>query len=218
VSNSQFSGTLSTDRTGYYSSVGGLVGETEDGFINRGSGVRDSTIHSKGNYTGGVVGYIHPNNWKSWETHVWAGISDCFFSGAVTGGSNDIGYLNGIYNKDRVAVGGVAGENDGIMMNRIFEGEVTGTNADVGGLAGQNFGVISDSTSHGVIKGFGVRYTGGLVGWNGNQTPEFEITGSFSSGTVKGGGNISQTGQIIGLNQGASNGCSSTSKILLARR
>ncbi len=65
----------------------------------------------------------------------------------------------------QVAVGGIAGDNSGIIMDCTFEGIVEG-NDYTGGIAGFNelTGIIINCTSRGIVKG--VHYTGGIVGEN----------------------------------------------------
>lgn len=65
----------------------------------------------------------------------------------------------------RMAVGGIVGDNSGILMNCTFDGKVT-ANDYVGGLAGFNeaSGILIECTNKGSITG--AHYTGGMVGEN----------------------------------------------------
>lgn len=61
----------------------------------------------------------------------------------------------------RSQVGGIAGVNNGSIVQCTFKGTVTGMNS-VGGIAGENNGSISDCTVEGQIDG--KRFTGGIAG------------------------------------------------------
>lgn len=70
-----------------------------------------------------------------------------------------------IPNKTQSVVGGIAGNNYGVIVNCSFKGIIDG-NDYVGGIAGINrlSGIISDSKVEGVI--LGKHFTGGLAGEN----------------------------------------------------
>ncbi len=72
---------------------------------------------------------------------------------------------------DQMAVGGIVGENNGILVKCTFNGTVEG-NDYTGGIAGFNelTGVIIDCTSKGNITG--VHYTGGIAGENKGNIAE----------------------------------------------
>ena len=60
-------------------------------------------------------------------------------------------------------IGGLAGENNGNIINCTFDGNVKGT-ASVGGIAGINQGMISNCAVYGEI--YGEHYAGGISGKN----------------------------------------------------
>ncbi len=60
-------------------------------------------------------------------------------------------------------IGGIAGENNGSILNCTFSGNVKGTTS-VGGIAGINQGMISNCTAEGEI--YGEHYVGGISGKN----------------------------------------------------
>ena len=71
---------------------------------------------------------------------------------------------------DQVIIGGIAGDNAGVIAQCSFEGAVTGSDY-VGGIAGMNelTGVITECETAGVVRG--VHFTGGIAGENtGNIT------------------------------------------------
>ncbi|MCR4989263.1 MAG: hypothetical protein K6A38_00160 [Lachnospiraceae bacterium] len=65
----------------------------------------------------------------------------------------------------QVSVGGLVGENNGVVINCSFDGVIAG-NDYVGGIAGINglTGIIADSEFNGVIVG--THFTGGIAGEN----------------------------------------------------
>jgi filamentous hemagglutinin family protein len=108
--------------------------------------------------------------------------------------------------------GGLAGMNDGTIVNAFATGNVTGAaglsnlngndNATtLGGLAGQNTGTIVDSHARGNVGALNVANltVGGLVGENAGS-----IVRSFAIGQVRAGDN-SQAGGLIGNNGGFDN-------------
>ncbi len=65
----------------------------------------------------------------------------------------------------QMVVGGIVGDNSGVILNCVFDGTVEGSDY-VGGIAGYNeiSGVLMDSETVGEITG--AHYTGGIVGDN----------------------------------------------------
>ena len=98
-------------------------------------------------------------------------------------------------------VGGLAGENHGLVSGVQSAGQVSGE-VQVGGLVGGNLGVIALSRSSAAVTGMAPpdfrstldfdRGTGGLVGYNGNA-----IRGSYATGRVMGDRYV---GGLVGLN------------------
>lgn len=66
---------------------------------------------------------------------------------------------------DQMVVGGIVGDNSGIIIHCTFDGTVEGTDY-IGGVAGFNeqSGIIMDCTNSGKV--IGTHYTGGIVGEN----------------------------------------------------
>ena len=110
------------------------------------------------------------------------------------------------------AVGGLVGENQGMITNSDTEGSISGTAAgkcigdlDVGGLAGANCGTISRSYSAASITGRSSQGAslGGLVGTNGLSFygGPGTISQSFATGNVSGEGQaIIVLGGLVGYN------------------
>ena len=100
-------------------------------------------------------------------------------------------------------VGGLAGENDGLVSRVQSTGQVSGE-VQVGGLVGGNLGVIALSRSSAAVTGMASpdfrgslelqQGTGGLVGHNGNV-----IRYSYATGWVVGDRYV---GGLVGLNNG----------------
>ncbi len=94
-------------------------------------------------------------------------------------------------------VGGLAGENDGMITQSYATGMVTGTAAvtgsSVGGLVGINGGTITQTYATGTVRG--ANSVGGLVGFNQNA-----ITQSYATGAVS--GSNEEFGGLVGNNSG----------------
>jgi len=88
-------------------------------------------------------------------------------------------------------VGGLAGENYGMISRVVVSGSVCGAYY-VGGLVGYNSGTILASCSRGLVNATD-GYVGGLVGNNKSAT----VRNSFSTGSVKGTDHV---GGLIGHN------------------
>ncbi len=113
-----------------------------------------------GEFTGGLVGY---NNGE---------ILNCFVDGTITALEDDEESLER-------RVGGLVGENTGVIEGSGSEANVTGER-EVGGLVGDNSfeGVITDSFAKGEINA--EKNLGGLVGVNYG-----EVFDSFAAGKVE---------------------------------
>ncbi len=98
-------------------------------------------------------------------------------------------------------VGGLAGENHGVVSRVQSTGQVSGE-VQVGGLVGGNLGTIALSRSSAAVTGMAPpdfvrtsdldRGTGGLVGYNGGA-----VRGSYATGRVVGNRNV---GGLVGWN------------------
>ncbi len=98
-------------------------------------------------------------------------------------------------------VGGLAGENHGVVSRVQSAGQVSGE-VQVGGLVGGNLGTITLARSSAAVTGMAPpdfvrtsdldRGTGGLVGYNGGA-----VRGSYATGRVVGDSNV---GGLVGWN------------------
>lgn len=102
----------------------------------------------------------------------------------------------------RYIVGGIAGKNNGYIIDCSFSGTVQGLGF-VGGIAGYNYKKISGCSFSGTVKSDQLEMdsrVGGIAG----ESDHAEILNSHSSGTVSGNWRI---GGIVGLMSGQSGAC-----------
>jgi len=146
------------------------LSEVEDQFINRAS------------YMGGVAGYNAGT------------LEDVTATGTVTG-SNYVGGVAGYNN-----TGGIVLNSRSFAMVGTSTG-YSGSASAMGGLVGQNLGLVSGSYATGDITGFvGTApdlFAGGLVGVN--ETSGI-VRNSYAVGSVN--GNNASSGGLVGLNAG----------------
>ncbi len=107
-----------------------------------------------------------------------------------------------------VAIGGIVGENEGVIEESKSNIKTTSENTRsfpqtiVGGLVGRNSGVVRESTSDGSVFARSGEI-GGLVGVNsGTVGNSGTVEGSESSTTVSVGGEARQVGGLVGSNGG----------------
>ena len=127
---------------------------------------------------------------------------------AIEGGENHTGGLTGI-NRGEIRnssvvsgtvegssrVGGLVGQNDGVIVNSSANGEVTGA-GNVGGLVGENRAQVINSNARGLVTATD-NDSGGLVGRN--TSANARIVNSYASGNVEGMG---FAGGLSGSNDG----------------
>lgn len=93
-------------------------------------------------------------------------------------------------------IGGIAGDNFGVITKCTSSGIVTG-NENVGGITGLNCGMITYSSS--TCEVAGKRFTGGIAGWNGVFSPDSYILNCYSSGNVVGQAGGYGAGGLVGI-------------------
>ena len=122
----------------------------------------------------------------------------------IVGGDGEVKNLKvkGIID-DGYDAGGVAGFNEGSIINCSFDGSVTGYGA-VGGVVGYNsdFGTVSKSYNSGIVTGDNA---GGIVGENWGLVSE-----SYNTGTVSGEGSV---GGVVGHNENKVINCYNTGSV-----
>nr|WP_269149629.1 filamentous hemagglutinin N-terminal domain-containing protein [Ruegeria lacuscaerulensis] len=214
-----FSGTLEGNRFSINNlfidndfTFGGLFG-TLDGTV-RNLSIRNADITAQG---GGILAGENLGT-----------ISGVSVSGSFTGSDDVTGGLVGINDggtisdsfstasvtvdpieADFVLVGGLVGENSGVIQRSFSSGSVTGLGFGefiMGGLVGENFGSIVDSYSNSDVRGVSqfsspmdTVAVGGLVGINNGGS----VTRSYSNGSVDfSGSDTPMLGGLIGSNSG----------------
>ncbi len=185
--------------------AGGLVGNNEGQISN--SHAHGSTFGQYG--SGGLVGI---NDGQISNSHAHGNTVGEYNAGGFVGSNR----YNGTITDSRASgnatllsrsghVGGMAGDNYGLIHRSHASGNANGSNNAVGGLAGYNGrgGTIRESSASGTATGgshsprFPVRKVGGLVGGNAGL-----IENSYASGTVIGHHDQDAVGGLVGWNSG----------------
>ncbi|MGJ0365378.1 beta strand repeat-containing protein [Aliarcobacter cryaerophilus] len=161
----------------------------------------------------GTIGFNPLGDWSNSFKGMFDGlghtISDLYINRNSTTYVGLFGYINssstvkniGLTNVDitgNLHVGGLAGENNGLIQNSYSSGSVNG-NEQVGGLVGRNWGGgrVQNSYASGSVTGF--NEVGGLVGRSEGST----IENSYATGNVSGHSDIhSHVGGLVGFNDG----------------
>jgi hypothetical protein len=172
------------------SSVGGLVGDTNEGTVSH----CYSTGRVAGNDTvGGLVG--HSNFGILSDSYSTASVTGYSTAGGLIGGNH--GTVSSSYSTGKVTgnshVGGLVGSNARTVSDSYSSSSVTG-GEHVGGLVGLNFGLGTVSNSYCTGNVIGDEYVGGLVGSNGDRG---SVTNSYSSDSVTGNEYV---GGLVGRN------------------
>ena len=175
--------------------------------VNAFTGVFDGNNHSILNFTYnsteqsmiGIFGYvvdavikdteiINPNIIISGRSDYIGGLAGCFYTGSIISCSVKNGFISGDFR-----VGGLVGENDGLIVNCHTEVNVHGGGV-VGGLVGRNVGgQIKQCYSISDVNGSGG--LGGLIGLNS----EGQIDRCYSISNVNG---FHDVGGFSGFNDG----------------
>jgi hypothetical protein len=166
--------------------IGGLIGLNFKGVVDS----CDASGSAGGNlnvgYTGGLVGF----------NSGYGVITNCHTTGIVSGDFE---------------VGGLCGENAGIISQCYAAGDVIGPNNSfyLGGLCGSNYGTIQSCYATGAVSGGDDSLTlGGLCGENLSVET---IIDCYATGSVTGGDYSSKLGGLCGENfNGVISNCYST--------
>ena len=198
IDNSSFSGMIEINE----SNVGGIAS------LNVGE-IRNSRFH--GDVIGrGVVGGIVGSNGglitDSYSAGTVSGGEGVI--GGVAGGNSDGGIIENSYSSSDVTgssiIGGLSGDNRGVIENSHASGTVSADIGAAGGLVGINLSVIENSSASGSVfggnnpagVGGGFSGSGGLVGVNGQRNRPGIVRNSSASGSVSGPWYV---GQLIGF-------------------
>jgi len=171
LTNLSFDGTVTSDSV--FASVGGVIGSANGLLLVASDWHATGTIESTAR-AGGLAGYMSTGGHPDYEGSL---LSDCTFSGDVTGGDE---------------VGGAVGSQGITLSNCTTSGTVTGV-TEVGGMVGQG-GTLMDCSSSADVSGEGS--VGGLAGQAGL------IERSFATGTVTATDNVA--GGLVGVLKGYS--------------
>lgn len=217
--------------TGYVSYIGGLVGDLSGniivgyatgkvtgtantdsvgGLVGRNNARSLIGVYATGAVVGGyAVGGLVGKNYGG-------GIDGAYATGSVSG-ANSVGGLVGAGGNDRIlnsyaqgavtggvfasAVGGLVGQDDGVISNSFAAGAVTAGDgsSNIGGLVGNSTGLISDSYATGVVKsgaslnGVISMNIGGLVGGAYGS-----VTNAYATGAVSAGDGSTYVGGLVG--------------------
>jgi len=180
------------------SNIGGLVGENH-GTI-RGCLVQGSVDASSG-ISGGLVG-LNERTGRIENCTVRAGTTGTNSVGGIVG--NNSGLLTDSNNTGPVTgqrmVGGLVAENGGgTIASCTNEGEVRG-DSYVGGITAYSVGRIRDCVNTGTVQGGSDNCTGGIVAHNWKGF----VSGCFNTGTITGS---NETGGVVGANLGNVSRC-----------
>ncbi|MFZ5600765.1 MAG: leucine-rich repeat protein [Bacillota bacterium] len=182
---------------GHSSRVGGIAGDNAGEISNSGF---SGSVSSPSFAVGGIAGYnggtVETVSFAGSVTGLW------FVGGIVgaNGGEINSGNNDGDVTGSRYAIGGVAGTNQptGIIRNSGNSGNVYGPDV-VGGVSGENEGLIEYSHNKGNVSGLNDPYsgTGGIAGGSWAGTIQY----CYNLGTVSGkeyvGGLVGESGADI---------------------
>lgn len=219
LSNSQAKGSITGEGC-----VGGLIGYA-DGTLNVTSDTFNGKIIGTGLYTGGIVGYIY--------TQEQVSLQNCIATATVQGNDNVGGVVGGYQRKDLTKA------SNGIDKCS-FVGKLKGTN-NVGGILGysffskydyvnpdcepncsftNNYAIVDINASGDYIGGligkdegyyYNYKYYSGYSHYNYNYRCHYEISNSYSSGSISGKNYV---GGLVGYkNRGSITKCFSNTSV-----
>ncbi|NLR98049.1 filamentous hemagglutinin N-terminal domain-containing protein [Rhizobium sp. P38BS-XIX] len=212
-----YGGVLVGENDGTVSNVhvsGTLAGNGSSGVYGGLAGINYGTISSSyatgavsgGSWVGGLVGANYASIDSSHasgavsvlgdgeiNTTGGGGLVGRNYSGATISNSSASGAVSG---DNWAGIGGLVGQNDGLVTTSYATGVVTGGSVWAGGLVGENYGTIQYSYATGAVSG-GAGEFGGLVGDHYGT-----IQCSYATGAVTGTGNDNVVGGLVGLTAG----------------
>ncbi|RXJ97889.1 hypothetical protein CRV02_14240, partial [Arcobacter sp. CECT 8989] len=212
LTDSSFTGNVSGANT-----VGGLVGKAEENskIINSSSQGAVNASHTNASNFGGLVGILRESSIRdSFSTmNINAGTTNEIIGGLVgqifLSGSITNSYSRGTITGNRL-LGGLVGwasgtnNNDIVILNSSFEGNINANGYFVGGLIGHSTNTQIDDSYSIVSILNGTNSLGGLIGRMSNT----QISNSYSKSTINGnnslGGLIGSTGDSTENNNGSS--------------
>jgi hypothetical protein len=183
--------------------LGSLVGYLEGGKVTGCSATNVGLSVSDNTYAGGLVGYNAYGSVTGCRATV--AICACYRVGGIVG-END-GLISDCQVQGTIcgeeSVGGITGINWSMVKDSYAEADVMGPDY-IGGLVGRNYAAITACRSSGVTVG--ATRAGGLVGYNASG----RLTNCYTTSTVLSG---SYGGGVAGMNDGVIMNCYAVSSV-----
>ena len=205
--------------------IGGIIGESDKygGNINVNKCYNTGHITGKGQYNGGIIGYVGSGKINLTECYnigdIDRNVTDSYaFSGGIIGANNSSAYcvIENCYNEGNITetkygyLGGIIGETLGLttINNSYNKGDIESkcSNNDIGGIMGACYNggsSISNCYNNGSIvfsPASGTSYVGGIVGRvASNNSISFEILKCYNLGDITCEGTSSAYTYISGI-------------------
>ena len=208
ITNVHATGSRMTDLGAGIGAVGGLIGRSNGGTIDR-SSVTASTLRATGGRVGGMIGDNNGGFISDSVANVAVQVSGNVHAGGFAGYNDAAGALYNVQARGSVThsgesgnghFGGLVGANQAIIAKSAAYGRVqvqSGSAFSVGGLAGYNGGMIENATAYGHTSGGHHSAVGGLVGYNNGKLTHTEARGNVS------GRDRGDVGGLVGVNRGS---------------
>ena len=175
------SGPITGTQAGAYNAVGGIVGA--NGYN------KDMGTVSNAKNTGTVKGIQYVGGIAGTNVQEHNVIQNSFNEGAVISTANGEAHL-----------GGIVGDNSGLIESSRNKGTLTATGNLVGGIVGVNNGTVKNITQNDSFTLTGNQHIGTIVGHNAANGKLQDITNNAAF-TITSGTNV---GGIVGINDGTS--------------
>jgi len=186
-----------------------IGGNIEDGELKPIEGTQNLEEHTFEGFFNAFVGSFNGNGHEIRDLYINRSFNEnigLFEDIGMDGEIFDIGIVNAEVN-GRENVGGLVGNNNGLVKNSYTTGEISGDKS-VGGVVGRNLGSINDSYANSDISGY--RTLGGLAGVNQGL-----ISNSFSSANVVSYEvELGSIGGLVGTNPGTIRNSYSTGDVI----
>ena len=161
----------------------------------------DGSIRSDGNHIGGLsgsnYGTISESSARVFIKAWWAG-------GGLVGGNHGTIRTSFVQNNSQIegiegSTGGLAGYNDGEIMDSYSHADVSVAEGTGGGLTGHNRGSVLRAYTTGMVSGSNYFGTGGLVGSNSGLIEQVYAIGPVNASGPS-DGDLVKTGGLVGVN------------------
>ncbi|WP_332611753.1 two-partner secretion domain-containing protein [Achromobacter sp. ESBL13] len=208
ITNVHATGSRMTDLGAGIGAVGGLIGRSNGGTIDR-SSVMASTLRATGGRVGGMIGDNNGGFISDSVANVTVQVSGNVHAGGFAGYNDAAGTLYNVQARGSVThsgesgnghFGGLVGANQATIAGSAAYGRVqvqSGSAFSVGGLAGYNGGMIDNAAAYGHTSGGDHSAVGGAVGYNNGTLAHTEARGNVS------GRDRGDVGGLVGVNRGS---------------